>query len=50
MENVFVYEMILVSFRVPHRIAKDMLYIVTSERFSTSFLLIIPSKREDDPG
>lgn len=29
MENVFVYEMILVSFRVPHRIAKDMLYIVS---------------------
>lgn len=29
MENVFIYEMILVSFRVPHRIAKDMLYIVS---------------------
>lgn len=29
MENVFVYEMILVSFRVPRRVAKDMLYVVS---------------------
>lgn len=29
LENVFVYEMILVSFRVPRRVAKDMLYVVS---------------------